>query len=152
MRLDALRIAAKLQSVVKAKGREDYHQTITCHLIKIMMEDEKERLRKEAVSLIELNEYTLSFVIRKSLDISVKVRAAVYKTLKKKNDIRFDQLKYEDKISLVMNGLRDNDSKVIEICKDYLTQSICVKPGEDPYVGLGDEIGPLRLGKTYQPH
>jgi hypothetical protein len=64
MRLDALRIAAKLQSVVKAKGREDYHQTITCHLIKIMMEDEKERLRKEAVSLIELNEYTLSFIIR----------------------------------------------------------------------------------------
>jgi hypothetical protein len=46
-----------------------------------MMEDERDRMRKEAILNIQLNEKTLHYVIKKTLDISHKVRQAVYKSL-----------------------------------------------------------------------
>lgn len=70
IKLNALKIATRFQVPVKLKKRDDYYELITCHLIKIMMEDEKDRIRKEVISRIELNSKTLHYVIMKTLDVS----------------------------------------------------------------------------------
>lgn len=129
--MDAIKVTAKLQDAVKQKGREDYYDTIGAHLIKIMMEEERDRVRKQAVVSIHITEKTLPFIIKKTLDVSPKVRSAVYKTLMK-NNTNFDKLSWEDRISVVMNGLRDSEPSVTVVCKSFLASAICVKPGEEP--------------------
>lgn len=76
-----------------------------------MSEDEKETLRKAAIKLIEPDYSNLPYIIIKTLDVSHKVRNTVYKILKSK-EIPFDTLKWEDRISLVINGLKDTEAKV----------------------------------------
>lgn len=123
---------------MKEKGREDYNELITCHLIKIMMEDEKDRIRKEAVMLIEPTLITMKYLVKKTLDISHKVRHAVYKVLLA-NKIKFDELEHEDRISLIVNGLRDPDNEVSTSCKEYLASSICAEESALPEIRKDDE-------------
>lgn len=80
-RINAIRIAARFLGPVKQKGRDEYYTLITSHLIKIMMEDERDRMRKEAVMLIEPSKKTVKYLVMKTLDVSHKVRNAVYKNL-----------------------------------------------------------------------
>jgi hypothetical protein len=46
-----------------------------------MMEDEKDNVRKECVSRLELDAKTIKYFIIKSLDKSSRVRIEVYKSL-----------------------------------------------------------------------
>ena len=136
IRLNALRIAARFLPVADKKNRQDYKEQISSHLIKVMMEDPRDRLRKEAITIVELNDFFLPYIIKKTLDVSTKVRNSVYKTLLKKN-YAFDKLRCEDRITIVTNGLKDHESDVVTSCKDYLAASICAKEGEVPEIVRG---------------
>lgn len=62
-----------LEVVIK-KNKPEYQELIINHLIKIMMEDDSQNVRKEIISLIVLNEKTIPFVVMKTQDKSFKVR------------------------------------------------------------------------------
>jgi len=53
-RLNAMKIAAKFQSISKLKDYDEYLKMIRNHFIKIMMEEKKEKFRLEAVKLVYL--------------------------------------------------------------------------------------------------
>ena len=75
----------------------DYYDLITSHMIKVMMENDKEKLRKEAIALVDLTTKTAHYLIKKTLDISTKVRLAVYKKLLAQH-YPFENLNDEDKV------------------------------------------------------
>jgi hypothetical protein len=50
-----MRIASKFQHISKLKKYDDYVLIIRNHFIKIMMEDQNERFRMEAVKLVQLS-------------------------------------------------------------------------------------------------
>lgn len=50
-------------------------------MLKVMNECEREKIRKEAVMLFDANLENMSSLLNKSLDISTKVRVALYKKL-----------------------------------------------------------------------
>lgn len=56
LKLNGLKIAAKFQIPSRLKGREDYYEIITGHFIKAMMESDRDKIRREAVLLINLSE------------------------------------------------------------------------------------------------
>ena len=49
-----MRIAAKFQDISKLKGYDEYLKMIRNHFIKMMMEEQKERFRIEAVKQVYL--------------------------------------------------------------------------------------------------
>lgn len=53
---------------------------------------------------------------------------------------KFTNFKEEDRVCLIMNGLKDPDSQVILLCKQYLAQQLCAKQDEEPKIIEGDEI------------
>lgn len=70
--------------------------------------------------LINLSEQTLPHVVQKTLDISSKVRTAVFKKLLTAK-CPLVKLKDKDKCQLIVNGLKDHDHDVVQYCKDYLS-------------------------------
>ncbi len=72
-----------------------------------MMEDDKENVRKECITCIELNKMTIPFVVMRSLDRSSKVRVEVYKALKNNTTVNFMELDIADRTHLILNGLND---------------------------------------------
>lgn len=62
------------------------------------MEDEKDSIRQECISCIELNEKTVPFIVTRSLDKSSKVRAEVYKVLKASETMTFFDINVVDRI------------------------------------------------------
>jgi hypothetical protein len=110
-----------------------------------MMEDERDRMRKEAILNIQLTEKTLHYVIKKTLDISHKVRQAVYKSLLAKR-VKFDSLNHDDRLSIIINGLKDIESEVRLTCKEYLASSICARTGEVPDIVKGDNMESFAIG------
>lgn len=88
--------------------------------------EEKEILRHEAVKLINLgpkqdsdDHLCLKMFMIKSLDKSEKIRRTVFKRLLDE-DFKFHCFKEDDRILLIMNGLKDPDEKVVTYCKQYL--------------------------------
>jgi hypothetical protein len=71
------------------------------HLLKLMLEDDKDTIRQECISLIELNNHTIPFIVLKSLDKSTKVRVEVYKSLKNNSLVPFMNLDSADRIHLI---------------------------------------------------
>ena len=139
-RINAIRIAGKFQEISKSKGYDEYLKIIRNHLIKVMMEDRKENFRIEAVKQIYLgtgqdedDDLGLKLFCMKTLDKSVKVRRAVYRRLlhfgsKSKGPFELTCFCEEDRIQLILNGLKDPDSQVLLLCKQYLAGQICAKP------------------------
>jgi hypothetical protein len=96
------------------------------HFIKIMMEEKKEKFRLEAVCQIYIGEpkttddhLCLKLYVMKGLDKCVRIRRAMYHRLLIEN-FKFSYFKDEDKISLILNGLKDPEYSVINLCKQYL--------------------------------
>ena len=107
LKLNAIRISAKLYKAVKQKKKQEYEELILNHLLKIMMEDEKDLVRRECITQIDLNEKTIPYVVMRSLDRSAKVRVEVYRVLKNNTRISFMQLDIADRTHLILNGLND---------------------------------------------
>ena len=74
----------------------------------------------------------------KSLDKSEKIRRTVFKRLLDE-DFKFHCFKEDDRIQLIMNGLKDPDEKVVTYCKQYLQAQICAKKDEKPKI-LGSDL------------
>jgi hypothetical protein len=45
VKINAIKISAKIYKAVKLKKKEEYQELIINHLLKLMMEDEKETIR-----------------------------------------------------------------------------------------------------------
>jgi hypothetical protein len=71
------------------------------HLLKLMLEDDKDIIRQECIAQIELNNYTIPFIVLKSLDRSTKVRVEVFKSLKNNTNVPFMQLDSADRLHLI---------------------------------------------------
>lgn len=48
-------------------------------MVKLMMEDDKESVRKECINYIDINSSSLPYIVMKTRDQSAKVRLEVYK-------------------------------------------------------------------------
>ena len=59
-------MVGKLLYVCKMRGKEEYEDLIITHLVKIMMEDESQVIRKEAISQVDMNEKTIVYLIMKT--------------------------------------------------------------------------------------
>ena len=90
------------------------------HLLKLMLEDEKESVRLECIAQIELNNYTIPYIVMKSLDRSTKVRVEVYRSLKNNTKVGFMSLDSADRLHLIQNGLNDFEQEVRDACRDYI--------------------------------
>ena len=106
----------------------------------MMMEEQNEKLRLEAVKQVHLGKKQdvddhlgLKLFLMKSLDRNVQIRRTVYKRLLNE-EFKFHFFKEEDRIQLILNGLKDPDHDVIMLCKSYLQQQICAKDKEKPKV------------------
>jgi hypothetical protein len=82
MRISAIKVASRMWEAAKIKGKQTYSDLITCHFLKIMLDDDKDKIRLEVLNRIEFNEMTLHFIVIKTLDSSTKIRISVYKHLK----------------------------------------------------------------------
>jgi hypothetical protein len=126
LKLNAIRISAKLYKAVKLKKKHEYEELILNHLLKLMMEDEKDSVRKECITQIDLNEKTIPYVVMRSLDRSAKVRVEVYRVLKSSTRIGFLQLDIADRTHLILNGLNDYEQEVRDACREYIIHSVCI--------------------------
>lgn len=87
------------------------------------MEDQKEMFRIEAVKAVALGPpkqsgdiLCLKLFAMKTLDKSLKVRRAVYWRMLNDN-IKFGWFAEEDRVTLILNGLKDPDPNVNLFCK-----------------------------------
>ena len=90
------------------------------HLLKMMLEDDKDTVRKECISCIELNSRTIPFVVTRSLDKSTKVRVEVYRALKCNSPVPFMELNVLDRLQLILNGLNDYEAEAKDACREYI--------------------------------
>ena len=88
-----------------------------------MMEHTNPRIRVECLKKIRLDDMAMveviSLVLLKTLDVDVSVRKEVYKRFKYDN-ILFDSLSTNDKVTVIINGLTDEDLSVKDACVLYL--------------------------------
>lgn len=56
----------------------------------------------------------------------MKIRLQVYKRMIKEN-FKIHCFREDDRISIILNGLKDPDNNVVFLCKQYLVQQICLK-------------------------
>ena len=82
------------------------------------MFSERDRVRKEAIMEINLNSKTIPYVVKKTVDISTQVRKAVFKKLMT-SDLKFEQISSEDKMELVVNSLKDHESDIVVLAREY---------------------------------
>lgn len=85
-----------------------------------MMFSERDRVRKEAIMEINLNSKTIPYVVKKTVDISTQVRKAVFKKLMT-SDLKFEQISSEDKMELVVNSLKDHESDIVVLAREYFS-------------------------------
>ena len=98
MKINAIKISGKLFKAVKLKKKVEYEELITNHLLKLMMEDERDNIRREGIANVDLNAKTIPFIITRCLDKSSKVRVEVYKALKQSTAVGFLDLESEDRL------------------------------------------------------
>eukprot|EP00347_Sterkiella_histriomuscorum_P020384 403338008 len=146
-KLTGIKIAGRILEVVTEKRKSEYIDLITNHFIKIMMEDESQTVRKEVLALLPLTEKTIPYVVMKTQDKSFKVRQQVYISLREKCQVPFQQLRVENRISIIVNGLSDIENNVKEACKEYLTLVICAKKDETPMVVRDPRQGTFQRSK-----
>jgi hypothetical protein len=65
-KVHAIRISARICKALKVRGKQEYIDLITNHLIKLMLEDEKDSIRKECLISLDLNLKTIPYVITRT--------------------------------------------------------------------------------------
>ena len=100
-----------------------------------MNEETRDRFRLEAVRQVWLgtkqtaDDYLgLRLFVQASKDKNVKIRRTVFRRLLSMN-FKLTNFKEEDRMQIILNGLKDPDTQVVIQCKQYLIQQICAKEG-----------------------
>lgn len=120
IKINVIRITGKLFKAVLVKKKQEYIDLIINHLLMLMLSDDSENVRAEAILNIELNEKTIPYIVDRSLDRSIKVRTAAYKSLKERSTLTFQQINILDRLQIIINGLNDCEPEVKDYCREYI--------------------------------
>lgn len=123
----ALKISLRFLAIVKHRGFEEYELAIRSNMLVVLAEDRREQFRKLVIERLDFGKQAeaLAFIARKTQDTATSVRLACYQRLAK-DCIALSTFSKLERLNLVINGLRDPDQLVLEMCRVYLIQQFCV--------------------------
>ncbi|RKP21736.1 hypothetical protein ROZALSC1DRAFT_26879 [Rozella allomycis CSF55] len=110
VRVQAVNGMARMQTYVEEAG----HAPIMERYIEMMRHDPSADVRKAAMMNMDINEYTIPYILERCADVDVGIRKILFK--KRMSDIDWRWLTVEQRQLLLLHGLTDRDEMVKQGC------------------------------------
>ncbi|KRX09749.1 Armadillo-type fold [Pseudocohnilembus persalinus] len=116
-----IKISSYLQYLGVRDEVKDEIEVLRHEMLKIMCTDENDDVRNDAVTNLDLNDYTFPHLVRRVRDKSLNIRQTVFRKLIKEQVLIANLPQQADIYKLIYDGLGSRDQSVRDVCVRYLT-------------------------------